>query len=82
DGGGQIKHPVTGANAAPQFLGADAPADTRNRTRREAVAKWLTADQNPWFATNVVNIVWSHFFGVGITDPVDDVRISNPASNP
>jgi hypothetical protein len=26
--------------------------------------------------------VWSHFFGTGITDPVDDVRISNPPSNP
>jgi hypothetical protein len=30
----------------------------------------------------VSNIIWSHFFGIGIVDPVDDVRISNPATNP
>ncbi len=82
DGGGQIAHPVTKANAVPRFLGADKPAELKGLTRREAVAGWLTSKENPWFARNVVNIVWSHFFGVGITDPVDDVRVSNPASNP
>ena len=82
DGGGQIAHPVTKANAIPQFLGADGPAEIKGQTRREAVAGWLTSRENPWFSKNVVNIVWAHFFGIGITDPVDDVRISNPASNP
>jgi len=82
DGGGQIAHPVTKANAVPQFLGADGPAEIKGQTRREAVAGWLTSRENPWFSKNVVNIVWAHFFGIGITDPVDDVRISNPASNP
>ena len=37
---------------------------------------------NPWFARNVANIVWAHFLGVGIVDPVDDVRDLQPASNP
>ena len=82
DGGGQIAHPITKANAVPQYLGADGPAEIKGKTRREAVAAWLTSKENPWFAKNVVNIVWAHFFGIGITDPVDDVRISNPASNP
>ncbi|NNM30415.1 MAG: DUF1549 domain-containing protein [Akkermansiaceae bacterium] len=82
DAGGEIKHPVTNQNASPQYLGDDTPADTRNKTRREAVAGWLTAPDNPWFARNVSNIVWSHFFGIGIVDPVDDMRISNPATNP
>jgi len=82
DGGGQIAHPVTKANAVPRFLGADGPAEIKDKTRREAVAGWLTSRENPWFSKNVVNIVWAHFFGIGITDPVDDVRISNPASNP
>ena len=82
DGGGSIQHPVTKQNAVPQFLGANEPANTKNKTHREAMAEWLTAKNNPWFAKNVVNIVWSHFYGMGITDPVDDVRVSNPASNP
>ncbi|MDB0056445.1 DUF1553 domain-containing protein, partial [Akkermansiaceae bacterium] len=54
----------------------------KDKTRRQAVAEWLTAPENPWFARNVANIMWSHFFGIGIVDPVDDIRISNPATNP
>jgi hypothetical protein len=46
------------------------------------MAEWLTEPGNPWFARNAANIMWSHFFGLGIVDPVDDVRISNPATNP
>lgn len=82
DGGGEVQHPVTKSNVAPRFLGAGQPADTGRRSRREAVAAWLTSPENAWFSRNVANIVWAHFFGVGITDPVDDVRISNPPSNP
>jgi len=81
DGGGDIKNPVTNQNAIPTYLGGG-PADTEGKTRREAVAEWLTAPGNPWFARNAANIVWSHFFGIGIVDPVDDVRVSNPATNP
>jgi hypothetical protein len=46
------------------------------------LAEWLTAPDNPYFATNVANRVWAHFFGRGIIEPVDDIRVSNPASNP
>jgi len=81
DGGGDIKNPVTNENAKPTYLG-DGAADTEGQTRREAVAEWLTKPGNPWFARNAANIMWSHFFGIGIVDPVDDVRISNPATNP
>ena len=46
------------------------------------LAKWLASSQNPWFATSFANRVWAHFMGVGIVEPVDDFRVSNPASNP
>jgi hypothetical protein len=46
------------------------------------LAEWLTAPENPYFATNVANRVWAHFFGRGIVEPVDDIRASNPPSNP
>ncbi len=81
DGGGDIKHPVTNENAIPTYLG-DGHAEVKGITRREAMADWLTKPGNPWFAKNVANIIWSHFFGIGIVDPVDDVRVSNPATNP
>lgn len=81
DGGGEIQNPVTKQNAIPTYLGGG-PADVKGKTRRMAVAEWLTEPGNPWFASNVSNIIWSHFFGIGIVDPVDDVRVSNPATNP
>lgn len=81
DGGGEIRNPVTKQNATPKFLGGAIP-EIKGKTRRQAVAEWLTAPENPWFARNVANIMWSHFFGIGIVEPVDDVRVSNPATNP
>lgn len=78
---GEVKHPVTGAVMHPKFLGGDTP-EIKGETRREVLAKWLTSPENPYFARNVANILWSHFLGRGIVEPVDDMRISNPASNP
>ena len=81
DGGGEIKHPVTKEDMAPKFLGGAKPT-IKGTSRRESVASWLASPENPWFARNVVNIVWDHYMGVGIVEPVDDVRVSNPPSNP
>ncbi len=79
-GGGNVNHPVGNRVMSPEFLGGG-PADTQGKDRREVVANWLASDENPYFATNLANIVWAHFFGRGIIDPVDDVRITNPPSN-
>jgi hypothetical protein len=80
-GGGEINHPVGGRVMKPKFLGGATP-DVAGKDRREVLAQWLASPENPYFATNLANIVWAHFFGIGIIDPVDDVRVSNPASNP
>ncbi|MCB1231469.1 MAG: DUF1549 domain-containing protein [Verrucomicrobiae bacterium] len=80
-GSGDVKHIVDGRVMPPKFLGGEVP-DVQGKDRRVVLADWLASTENPYFASNVVNVVWQHFFGVGIIDPVDDVRISNPASNP
>ncbi|MEM8955328.1 MAG: DUF1549 domain-containing protein [Verrucomicrobiota bacterium] len=80
-GSGEVKHIVTNQNAKPKFLGAEFP-DVSGKDRRRVLAEWLASPDNPYFAKNLANIVWSHFFGIGIIEPVDDVRVSNPASNP
>jgi mono/diheme cytochrome c family protein len=80
-GSGETAHLVGGRAMPPKFLGGEAP-DTVGKDRRELLGEWLASPENPYFAKNIVNMVWSHFFGVGIIDPVDDVRVSNPATNP
>jgi hypothetical protein len=80
-GGGEINHPVHRRPMPPRFLGGGV-ADVAGKDRRVVLADWLASPQNPYFARNLANIVWGHFFGQGIINEVDDVRISNPPSNP
>jgi hypothetical protein len=79
-GGGEVSHPLTKQVMKPKFLGGDAP-NVAGKDRRLVMANWLASPDNPYFATNLSNIVWAHFFGQGIIHEVDDVRISNPPSN-
>jgi hypothetical protein len=76
-----VVNPDTNQTAAPKFPFDHAGA-INTETRREQLAQWLTARENPYFAKSIVNRYWSYFFGRGIIDPVDDIRASNPASNP
>ena len=79
-GGGEVNHPVRGKPMPPKFLGGEV-ADVAGKDRRKVVAEWLASSKNPYFAKNLSNVVWAHFFGIGVIDQVDDVRVSNPASN-
>ncbi len=79
---GETNHPVHKKPMPPKFLGGGAPEIKSGQDRRLILAEWLASPENPFFARNLANMVWAHFFGKGIIDPVDDVRISNPASNP
>ncbi|TWU47550.1 hypothetical protein Poly51_53500 [Rubripirellula tenax] len=78
---GEVNHLVTKKPVPPTFLGGESPA-TKGKDRREVLATWLTSPENPFFAKSIANRVWAHFMGVGVVEPVDDIRVSNPASNP
>ena len=78
---GEINNPKSGQPEPPKFLGGPEP-DLKGTSRREAVAEWITSPENPWFAKTIVNRVWAHFLGAGITEPPDDVRVTNPPSHP
>jgi len=78
---GELVQPRTGKPQPPtpldgQALSFDDPAD-----RRITLAKWMTAPENPYFARSIANRVWANFFNVGLVEKVDDMRVSNPASN-
>ena len=49
---------------------------------RLRLADWMSSPQNPFFAKALVNRYWKHFFSRGIVDPEDDMRVTNPATNP
>lgn len=80
--GGAVKHPVTGEVMRPRPPDGSAPVLAADQDPREALADWLTARGNPFFAPAAVNRVWAQFFGRGLVEPVDDFRISNPCANP
>jgi len=63
-------HPLDGAET-------DDPFD-----RRAKLAEWLTAKENPFFARNIVNRFWGYLMGRGLVEPLDDMRATNPPSNP
>jgi hypothetical protein len=80
--GGEVKHPVKKVNMKPKFLGGEVSAEATGSKRRLALANWLTSTDNPYFARNLANMIWAQYMGRGIVDPVDDQRLSNPASHP
>jgi hypothetical protein len=49
---------------------------------RNKLVDWMVSPKNPYFARAVANRYWAHFFGRGIVDPLDDMRVTNPPSNP
>jgi hypothetical protein len=79
--GTNLPHPRTGAVVAARALAAP-PADFADRTdRRTVLAEWMTAGDNPFFATAIANRLWSHYFGRGLVEPIDDLRATNPPTN-
>lgn len=78
---GDIAHPKTGAPLRPApFDGPPMPEGT-TQDRRRYFAEWLTRPDNPYFARTVVNRVWKQMMGRGLVEPVDEMRLTNPAVN-
>ena len=79
---GDVKHPLTGKALTPKILrGSEVPI-SEGDDPREKLVDWMVSESNPTFAHVAVNRVWAELFGVGIVDPVDDLRATNPPSNP
>jgi hypothetical protein len=78
---GDIVQPLRGIAQPPTPLDSEPISLTSTEDRRIPLAKWLTAPENPWFARSITNRVWKNFFGVALVEAVDDLRMTNPASN-
>ncbi|MFN3651578.1 MAG: DUF1549 and DUF1553 domain-containing protein [Armatimonadota bacterium] len=77
---GELEHPKTGEPVAPRLLGEVEAVSVAER--RPALAQWLLSGGNERLARNLANRVWKRLLGRGIVEPVDDLRVSNPPTNP
>lgn len=80
-GPASAKHPKSGQALPPAGLDSPAPdLDPSDDPRRNLVG-WMTQPTNPFFARSLVNRYWKHFMGVGLVEPEDDLRVTNPPTN-
>ncbi len=80
-GGKDLPHPRTGEVVPARALDDTAAVFPAGSDRRRVLAKWVVSKENPFFAKAIANRLWAHYFGRGLIEPVDDIRVTNPASN-
>jgi hypothetical protein len=78
---GEWIQPRTGKAQPPRPLDGDALPFESEGDRRVHLANWLTSPDNPYFSRAITNRVWANFFGLGLVENVDDLRLTNPPSN-
>jgi hypothetical protein len=78
----RLRIPNTEKTVVARFFDGSDPNWGENRSPREHLARWLTRPENPYFAPNLANRMWAHFFGIGLIDPVDEPGDNNPPSHP
>ncbi|MGI8981525.1 MAG: DUF1549 and DUF1553 domain-containing protein [Pirellulaceae bacterium] len=76
------RNPLTGQVPEPKYLGGEVAKFTPEEDPRHALVDWMAKPENPLFAKALVNRMWGHFLGRGLVQEVDDLRETNPPSNP
>ena len=79
---GEVTHDRTGAVTAPLFPFECDHESPQEANRRQQLASWITSPDNEYFARSYVNRLWGYMLGVGIREPIDDLRAGNPPTNP
>ena len=77
-----VQSPLTKASPKPKYLDGDYAEFTPEQDPRHALVDWMIKPENPYFARTMANRLWGHFFGRGLVHEVDDLRDTNPPSNP
>lgn len=79
---GTVQNKRTSQPAKIQPLDGEPMEVSSDEDPRHKLVDWMAGPKNPFFARAVANRYWSHFFGRGIVDPIDDMRVTNPPTNP
>ena len=77
----EVRQPRTGENLKPRPLDRAATDIAAGEDPRQSLVRWMTDPGNEHFSGAMVNRLWKHFLGVGLVEPVDDLRATNPPSN-
>ncbi len=81
-GTGETTHDRTGKVTDPAVPFGSLDPQLHDATRREQLANWITSRDNRYFATSYVNRLWGYLLGIGLIEPIDDIRAGNPPTNP
>ena len=79
---GEVRHPLTGEVLPPRPLFGEAVEIPSGDDPRAALVDWLLSEGNPFPAQVAANRIWADLMGRGLVEPIDDLRATNPASNP
>lgn len=79
---GEVTHLRTSEVATPSFPYTHQDTVSEELPRLEKLAHWITSADNQYFASSYANRLWGYMFGVGIIEPIDDIRAGNPPTNP
>jgi hypothetical protein len=79
---GEVVHPKTKKRVEAKYLDGAVEPDEQDKDIRAALARWMTAPDNPFFSRTIVNRVWKYYLGRGLVEEVDDFRVTNPPTNP
>ena len=77
-----VGQPRTGQFIEPRPLDRSPVEIAPGTNPRTVLASWMTNPSNEFFSGAIINRLWKHFLGVGLVEPVDDLRATNPPSNP
>jgi hypothetical protein len=79
---GEVTQIRTGQLAKPTFPFTHKDMPKADLPRRQQLSQWITSKDNPYFAKSYVNRLWAYLLGIGLIEPIDDIRAGNPPSNP
>jgi hypothetical protein len=79
---GAVRNPATGKVMPPRGLDGPELTISEDEDPRQKLVDWMVSPENPFFARAICNRMWGHFMSRGLVEPVDDMRVTNPPSNP
>ena len=79
---GNITNPRTGQTMSPKAFGGPGYAFVKGEDPRQKLVDWMVAKENPFFARAICTRLWAHYLKRGLVEAVDDMRATNPPTNP